>query len=49
MLYTTSWGYGVVLISRDWILRLILLFSEMGNLPPNFAENLTVPSFGELS
>jgi len=31
---TDSWGYGVILISRDWILRLVPLFSgRWGNCP----------------
>jgi len=34
-------GYGVIVISRDWIRRLVAL---------NFAKkNLTVPSFADLS
>jgi len=45
---TNSWGYGVILISRDQILRRILLFWGDGEIAQNWAKNLTVPSFGEL-
>ena len=42
-------GCGVILISRDWILPLVPLFSRDEKIAPNFAKNLTVPSFGEFS
>jgi len=39
--------YVVVLISRDWILRLVPNIRDR-DIAPNFAKNLTVLSFGEL-
>ena len=42
-------GYGVILISCDWILRLIPLFSGRWEITQNFAENVTVPSFADSS
>ena len=38
----------VVLISRDWILRLVPNIPGDRDIAPNFAKNLTVLSFGEL-
>jgi len=36
--FTNSWGYGVVLISRDWIHRLIPCFYGDGEIAPNLAQ-----------
>jgi len=44
---TMSWGHGVKIISRDWILRLVPCFRGDGKIAPNFAKNLTVSSFGK--
>jgi len=30
---TDSWGYGVLLISRDWIFHIVPVFGEMEKLP----------------
>jgi len=43
--YELGRGYGVILLSRDWILRL----RGDGEIAPNFAKNLTVPLFSDLS
>jgi len=45
---TNSWERGVILISRDWILRLVSLFSgKWGEIVLHFAKKtLMVPSFG---
>ena len=40
--------YVVVLISRDWILRLVPNIRGDWDIARNFAKNLTVLSFGEL-
>jgi len=45
--FRNSWGYGVILMSHAWI-HCFVLFWEKGKLPPNFAKNLVVPSFGTL-
>ena len=37
---TNSWGYGVILISRDWIRRLVPLFSGDGEIAPNFGKKV---------
>ena len=47
-------GYGVILISRDWILRQFFFasspyFRGNGEFAPNFAKHFKMPSFGELS
>jgi len=47
--YEQLGGGGVVVISHDWILHLVPYFQGYGEIAPNFAENLTVPSFGKLS
>ena len=45
---TDSLGYGVILLSHDWILRLVHLFCRDGEIAPNCVKTLTMPSFGEL-
>ena len=45
--WTNSWGYGVVLVSHDWILHLVPLEGH-GEIAPNFAKNLMVPLFTDL-
>ena len=47
--FTSSWGYGVTLISGDSIRLLVPNFRGDGKLPPIFAKNVTAPSFGALS
>ena len=42
-------GYGVILISHDWILHLIPCFPGNDEITPNFAKNLMVPPFADLS
>ena len=46
---TYSWGCGVILISHDWILYPVSNFWGGGEIAPNFAKNLMVPSFVTLS
>ena len=38
--FTNSWGYGVILISRDWIRRRVPppFSGRCGKIVPNFAE-----------
>jgi len=41
-------GYGVILISCDWIIHFVPQFLGDGEIAPLLAKNLTMPSFGEL-
>jgi len=47
--FMSSWEYGVILTSRDWIHCFVPLFRVDGEIAPNFAKNLTVPLFADLS
>ena len=46
---TNSYWYVIVLISHNWIFRLVPYFWGDGEIAPYLAKKLTVPSYGELS
>jgi len=43
------WGCAVILISRDWIRRFVPCIRGDGEIAPDVAKKLTVPSFADLS